>query len=121
MTDDNELLKLLQQHNQEDGKADKDAYDCGLVISNPQGLSIIQAKYNDQTAELIIQPKRFWHEGAHDLELILNKYRKEGYRVEFVGAEDGDRVYAIMRTHLILSSVNLVRMIMEWLRRNNYP
>lgn len=94
-----------------------DAYDCGLVISNPQGLSIIQGKYNDRQAELQVLPKRFWHEGPHDLSAVLNRYRQSGYRVEFVGQEEDNRLYTIIRAHLILSSENLVRMMMTWMNR----
>jgi hypothetical protein len=107
---DDPLSKLLRDYDE-----DEDLYNCGLAISNPQGFSLIQASYDLLKAELSIQPKRFWHEGPHDLPALLAKFRGQGYRVEAVGQDQGDQVFTIIRSHLILSSETLVRMMLHWI------
>lgn len=101
------------------GQADEDEYNCGLAISAPTGFSLFQAYYDPTKAELTIQPKRFWHEGKHNLEAILQNYRLKGYRVEFVGDDgEGSKVYAVIRTYLILSADSLIRMMSHWINQD---
>lgn len=108
---DDPLAKLLQDYEE-----DEDLYNCGLAISNPQGFSLIQASYDPAKAELTVQPKRFWHEGPHDLPALLAKFRNQGYRADLVGQDEENQVYTIIRTHLILSSETLVRMLNHWIQ-----
>jgi hypothetical protein len=108
---DQDLLEQL-------GQADEDEYNCGLAISSVAGFSLIQAYYDPNQRELTIQPKRFWHEGPHQVETLLQRFRLRGYRVELVGDDgEGNVVYVIIRTYLILSAESLVQMLSYWLNR----
>jgi len=106
------LDDLLNQHD-----PGEDDPDCALLISNPQGLSIIQATHDAPTRQLTIEPRRFWHEGQHDLAAILNKYRQAGYRVDLVSNEDDNQVYTIIAAAQILSPQTLLSAFLQWLRQ----
>lgn len=104
---DEELLQMLENN--------QDRYNCGMIISNSAGFSLIQAHFDTLAGELEIDPTRYWHDGAHPLEGIVAKYRHTGYRVEYVGQDDGNIIYTVIRQHLILSSETLIRLIMHWM------
>ncbi len=88
-----------------------DDFDCALLIEERHSLHMIRASFDETTRDILVEPRRLVLENPPDVPTLLARYRQAGYRAEFVGEDDGYRVYSIIDNGLILSTATFVQVM----------
>lgn len=91
-----------------------DDFDCALLIWNPKAFHLIRASFDSTTADIILEPRRLVYEDFMDVEGLAMHFRMAGYRVDFIGEDDGFRVYTIIAATLILTPQTLASTLMQF-------